>query len=118
MKVQCPSCHSEFDVPEYYIGKEIKCLKPKCRNLFIAQSLAPPAPVIEPKPAPETETETDQIKCPKCKSTQIMGSQKGFSAGKAIGVGVLLGPLGLLAGLHGSKKVQVSCLKCGFQWEP
>jgi ribosomal protein S27E len=58
------------------------------------------------------------VKCPRCHSTQVTGFKKGFGLGKAVGGGVLLGPLGLLAGFVGSRKVQVSCLKCGHRWNP
>lgn len=37
--------------------------------------------------------------------------------GKAIGGIALLGLVGLLGGLVGSKKVLVTCLKCGKQWQ-
>lgn len=59
----------------------------------------------------------DFIKCPKCGSTQITADKKGFGLGKAAAGGVLLGPVGLLGGLVGSKKVMVTCLKCGKTWE-
>lgn len=59
----------------------------------------------------------DQIKCPKCGSTQLNADRKGFGLGKAAGGALLLGPLGLLGGLIGSKKVMITCLKCGKQWK-
>ena len=37
--------------------------------------------------------------------------------GKAAGGLLLLGPVGLLGGLIGSKQVMVTCLKCGNKWE-
>ena len=55
--------------------------------------------------------------CPKCKSTQLTASNKGFGLGKAAVGGILLGPVGLLGGLIGSKKVMITCLKCGYQWK-
>lgn len=58
------------------------------------------------------------VACPKCRSTQVTGDKQGFSAGKAVAGAVLLGPVGLLAGAHGSGKVIVSCLSCGHQWDP
>lgn len=61
---------------------------------------------------------TDEVACPRCGSTQIEGSSKGFGIGKAVIGGVLLGPVGLLGGLIGRKKVMVVCLQCGNRWEP
>jgi tellurium resistance protein TerD len=60
---------------------------------------------------------SDEVKCPKCGSTQISADKKGFGLAKAVGGGVLLGPVGLLGGFVGSKKVMVTCLKCGHQWK-
>lgn len=56
------------------------------------------------------------VKCPKCHSTQITAQNKGFGLGKAVVGGALLGPVGLLGGLIGSKKVKVVCLNCGHTW--
>lgn len=60
----------------------------------------------------------NQIQCPKCKSTQIMANQKGFSGGKAIAGAVLTGGVGLLAGNIGSKKIVITCLNCGKSFAP
>lgn len=60
----------------------------------------------------------NQIKCPVCDSTQITAGNKGFGLGKAAAGGILLGPVGLLGGLIGSKKIIVTCLNCGNQWKP
>ena len=59
----------------------------------------------------------DSIKCPKCGSTQITAGNKGFGFGKAAIGAVALGPVGLLGGLIGSKKVIVTCLNCGHKWQ-
>ena len=61
---------------------------------------------------------TDQIKCPKCRSTQLTANKKGFGLGKAAAGGLLLGPVGLLGGVMGSGKVKITCLKCGHEWKP
>lgn len=58
------------------------------------------------------------VACPKCKSTQITGMNKGFSGGKAVAGAVLTGGIGILAGTHGSKKLIVACLNCGNKWDP
>jgi len=65
-----------------------------------------------------TDEMAPKVKCPKCGSEQIMGGTKGFGLGKAAAGGLLLGPVGLLGGLFGSKKVKVSCLNCGKTWSP
>ncbi|MBZ4664472.1 MAG: hypothetical protein JG776_2190 [Caloramator sp.] len=57
------------------------------------------------------------LKCPRCGSTQIAAGNKGFGLGKAAAGGLLLGPVGLLGGLIGSRKVIITCLMCGKKWE-
>jgi predicted RNA-binding Zn-ribbon protein involved in translation (DUF1610 family) len=59
-----------------------------------------------------------EILCPKCGSNQLTTSQKGFSAGKAVGGALLFGGVGALAGLHGSKNVEITCLSCGKKFKP
>lgn len=66
----------------------------------------------------QLEPQEEQVKCPKCRSTQITASKKGFGVGKAAAGAVLLGPLGLAGGMIGSNQLLLSCLKCGHQWEP
>lgn len=60
----------------------------------------------------------DQIKCPKCSSTQIHADKKGYSAGKAAAGVILTGGIGLAAGAIGKNKVIITCLKCGNQFKP
>lgn len=57
------------------------------------------------------------IRCFKCGSSQLSTDSKGFGLGKAAAGGLLLGPIGLLGGVLGSKKVMITCLKCGNKWE-
>lgn len=59
----------------------------------------------------------EEVKCPKCGSTQLTANKKGFGLGKAAVGGLLLGPVGLLGGVIGSGKVVITCLKCGHQWK-
>lgn len=66
-----------------------------------------------------TAVEVDTaVRCAKCGSTSVTANKKGFGAGKAA-AGVLLtgGLIGLAAGNMGAKKVRVTCLKCGHQWD-
>lgn len=58
-------------------------------------------------------TSTSSVRCPKCGSENIQLMKKGFSAGKAVAGGLLLGPVGLLGGTLGSNNVMRVCAKCG-----
>lgn len=58
----------------------------------------------------------EDIKCPKCHSTQLTSNKKGFSGVKALGGAALVGGVGLLAGTIGSNKVVITCLRCGHQF--
>lgn len=54
--------------------------------------------------------------CPKCHSTSLSADKKGFGVGKAVVGGFLLGPIGLVAGNAGAKKIRVTCMQCGKQF--
>lgn len=60
-------------------------------------------------------------KCPMCgeiiKWKNVDEQRKGFSVGKAAVGGLLLGPVGLLGGALGKKKVTMCCGNCGFEHE-
>ena len=59
--------------------------------------------------------------CPICSEKagwkRVDTSKKGFSVGKAAVGAVLLGPVGLVGGALGKKKVCYYCVKCNFQHE-
>lgn len=55
--------------------------------------------------------------CPKCGSTSISANKKGFGIGKAVVGAWAAGPVGLVAGNLGAKKVWVTCLNCGHRWK-
>ncbi len=55
-------------------------------------------------------------RCPRCGSTSITANQKGFGVGKAVVGAAVAGPLGLVLGNAGAKKVRITCLACGYQW--
>jgi tellurium resistance protein TerD len=59
----------------------------------------------------------DEVRCPVCSSAQIAAHKEGFGFKKAIAGGILVAPLGLLAGFIGSKKIKITCLNCGHKWE-
>jgi hypothetical protein len=64
----------------------------------------------------EAGAEDAPIRCSRCGSAQITADRKGFGAGKALTGAVATGGIGLLAGFIGSRRVIVTCLKCGEQW--
>jgi DNA-directed RNA polymerase subunit RPC12/RpoP len=138
------SCGKAFSVPDHFAGKAGKCKACGARMIIPESSpfgdafrfldddppsapLAPaplpprrqpdpPAP-IPARPTAPPAAEDDQVRCPQCRSTQLSADKKGFGAGKALIGGVLTGGVGLLAGFIGSKKVMITCLKCGHQWK-
>ena len=60
------------------------------------------------------------VKCPKCGHMSVapVGERTGgVSLGKAAIGGILLGPVGLLGGALGKKKVTYQCKKCGYTIE-
>ena len=62
--------------------------------------------------------EDNEIRCPQCGSHSLTAGNKGFGVGKAAIGGLLLGPVGLLAGGIGSNKVKITCLNCGHTFTP
>jgi len=68
--------------------------------------------------APSYRNSSDQegMSCPRCHSTQVTAGKKGFGIGKALVGGVLLGPVGILAGFIGRKNVEFACLSCQERW--
>ncbi|AET67389.1 putative stress response protein, TerZ- and CABP1 [Desulfosporosinus orientis DSM 765] len=56
------------------------------------------------------------ITCPRCHSNQVTAGKKGFGIGKAAIGGILLGPVGVLAGFIGSKNMEFACMSCRERW--
>lgn len=57
-----------------------------------------------------------RIQCPKCSSQHITISKKGFHVGQAAAGGIVLGLVGLAAGMIGSKDYEFVCLGCNHKW--
>ena len=55
------------------------------------------------------------IKCSHCGSSNIAMGQKGYGLGKAAVGAILLGPVGLLGGMIGRKKLEIVCNSCGHK---
>ncbi|MCL6101019.1 MAG: zinc ribbon domain-containing protein [Bacteroidetes bacterium] len=64
------------------------------------------------------DTPSQDVVCPKCRSTQISSNKKGFSGTNAVAGALLTGGVGVLAGTIGSNKVKITCLKCGYVFNP
>ena len=65
-----------------------------------------------------TIKESNTACCPKCGSTSLTANKKGYGIGKGVVGAAVVGPLGLIAGNAGAKKVLVTCLNCGNQFKP
>ena len=100
--------------PPWDLKKAVQCECGDYHNLIVDKH----SPYSRPAPKSKLSTSTDDnsIKCPRCGSTQLHAGQKGFGLGKAAAGGLLLGPVGLLGGMIGSKKVIITCLNCGKKW--
>ena len=61
----------------------------------------------------------EEVKCPKCGSSQITANKKGFSTGRAIAGGLLTGNIWVAAaaGGIGMNEIQITCLSCGQTWK-
>lgn len=80
----------------------------------LPDTLAPPPQFTPPPP----EADDVEVRCPACKSKQITADKRGYSSGAGAVGCLLLGPLGLIFGAPGSNQVKLTCLKCGFQFDP
>jgi hypothetical protein len=70
----------------------------------------------KPEPLESKHIESRGGSCPKCGRKEYTANRKGFGVKRAIVGGALLGPLGLLAGATGRKKIEVTCLQCSHRW--
>jgi len=102
--ITCPEC-----------GKEVSDKAASCPGCG-----APQAVVVSQEPAeaqPPVEKE-EKMLCPKCYSSELTSDKKGFSAGKALVGGLLVGPVGLIGGALGAKKLVIYCVACGHKFKP
>jgi Zn finger protein HypA/HybF involved in hydrogenase expression len=60
----------------------------------------------------------DKLKCPKCGSSALTSNKKGYGIGKGLVGAALFGTVGLAAGAIGSKKIVLTCMKCGHAFTP
>lgn len=124
---ECPNCKKVINVKKEYLREDrgdtlylnipVRCF---CGATYDRITVQEYARVAEDSKiiVKNTGNTSNEIKCPKCNSTQVTGYKKGFGWGKSAVGGLALGPVGLLGGFVGSRKVVVACLKCGHKWEP
>lgn len=55
--------------------------------------------------------------CPRCGSYGITAQKHGYGAIKGAAGLLIAGPVGLLSGFWGSRKVDIICIKCGHRWK-
>jgi tellurium resistance protein TerD len=105
--VKCRDCYTEYSFDNLFC--------PNCDLMNYAREK-----FLDEKNAREKAIKPGSpVICPKCKSENMINAgSKGFGLGKAAIGGLLLGPVGLLGGLIGSKDTVITCLKCGFKWRP
>lgn len=62
----------------------------------------------------------EQIRCPKCHSSQIHVDKRGFKTGRAIAGGMVTGNIlvAAAAGGIGMNDIELTCLKCGHKFKP
>lgn len=57
------------------------------------------------------------IACPYCSSKDIQPEKEGYNGLKGAAGYIAVGPLGLLAGTHGSHDIKLHCLSCGKSFD-
>lgn len=91
------------------------------KNSVTSKTQSPTIQKVKDKPLTKRQRIKENKKngiacCPKCGSTSLTANKKGFGVGKAVVGAAVAGPIGLVAGNKGAKKVRITCLNCGNQW--
>lgn len=108
-QIQCPKC-----------GEMTSSRKIKCEHC--GENIAIELFNTDQSPEPTYVTPQPRIKkipsicCPRCGSTDFDLAPAGFSIGKAVAGGLLLGQIGMLAGASSSRKHKRICRKCGKEF--
>lgn len=106
----CAYCGQLIDLAEIQRRIQLENLRLQKQQLEVQQRQLNEQKQIRTQQANEYN---NMAKCPRCGSTSLSGNKKGFGIGKAVIGAAVIGPIGLMAGNIGAKKVKVTCLKCG-----
>lgn len=104
---------------ERRIARENNCSVEEARRIIESQKTSPAEALLIVNEIEKRRREREgpsTLTCPKCLSPHIAANKKGYGLGKAAVGGILTGGIGLLAGFIGSRKIYLTCLKCGHQW--
>lgn len=111
----CRFCKSTFTEKE--IHAQLEYIKEEASNDFDLDSVVSRIRTVESENQDRIPISSDKAPaCPKCGSIHITPNKKGFGLVKSITGFSIVGPIGLLGGLVGSRKIQMACLKCGRRW--
>jgi DNA-directed RNA polymerase subunit RPC12/RpoP len=120
---RCEQCGREIDIPysnttqPYMYAVELKSAV-QCECGEYHNLLLDPTDKHKRRIPRDASSQADTSpKCPRCDSSRLTAGDKGFSPGKAAVGGLLIGYVGLLGGLLGSKKTIITCLNCGHKWQ-
>jgi hypothetical protein len=97
-------------------GKGVSESAAVCSKCFGVSFSSAPIVRQEEKARRQAEIAARPVNCPNCGATQITAQKHGFGGLKALAGLAVVGPVGLLAGIHGSRKIDLTCLKCGHSW--
>ena len=100
--MQCSKCGFEIDSTKNFCGK--------CG--FLIPKLTQPSSREIEKESQLVSQKENIASCPRCGSTSIQYIKQGFKLGRGLVGAVALGPIGAAAGLIGSNKGSLICLKC------
>lgn len=120
---QCEKCNRKLTIgfdnivdpraPSLDLKSAVQCECGEYHNLIVGMKKKHTVTA----PLPSRYQKEDTLKCPRCGSAHFHAGDKGFGLGKAVVGKAMVGPLGLLGGFIGHKKVMISCLKCGHKWQ-
>ncbi len=123
---RCEKCKREIEIPysntinphmpSIDLKSVVKCECGEYHNLIVDSK--DHRPITSPPAISRSDhADDDVLRCPRCQSTQLHVGDKGFSVGKAAVGHLLVAGVGLIGGFIGSKKIMITCLKCGYKWQ-